>query len=123
VTVYTQIDENVADEIVQKINHNNAIVDIFAQHELLKIGNRLFKDLSLIKENLRRIVMVNWNNENVLQRENVIRIPAYGGPGAPDDVLQRLAVLLDAEMTAADRPEDLRELCLRINMVMEAIAQ
>lgn len=67
--------------------------------------------------------MVNWNHENVLQRENVIKIPAYTNPGTPDDVLQRLAVLLDAEMTAADRPGDLREVCLRINTVMEATTQ
>lgn len=114
-TVFTRLNENVAEEIINKINSNDAIVDIFAQSELSKIGTKLFKDLSIIKSDLSGILMVNFSVENVVQRENVIKVPLFSGADDKDDVLRRLGALLDTQMSASEKPVDMREICTRIN--------
>lgn len=118
VVVYTQMDEQVADEVVQKINRNNVIVDVFARQDLTKLNGRTVKDLSLIKTDLRRVLLVSPTTENVLQKENVIRCPQFSGADKTDTFLQRLASLLEQQMGTQVPPVDLRAVAAHINSQM-----
>lgn len=112
--VYTQIDETITEEIIQKINGDNIIVDFFSRNDLTKIGNRLCKDLLKVKSNPRKVLLVNNTLENVLQKENVIRSEVFTGD-LEDTFLRDLAKRIDEQMSKATKSTDLREICKRIN--------
>lgn len=113
--VYTQMDETAAEEVVQHINIDNAIVEIYSRQDLTRLAGKAFKDLAIIKPNLMRILMVNNNLENVIQKENVIKTTSFFGINNEDNCLKILAELIEKEMENVDLPEDLRIICGRIN--------
>ena len=109
------MDETAAEEIVQHLNIDNAIVEIYSRQDLTRLAGKAFKDLTIIKPNLMRILMVNNNSENVIQKENVIKTTAFFGNNNEDNCLKILAGLIEKEIENVDLSADLRIICGRIN--------
>jgi len=114
VSVFTQVEENLVDEVIHQINYKNTIVEIHTKTDMVEKSGKYWKDLSKIKPDLSKVMLITTNSENVVQKENTIKIPMFTETSKEDDCLKRLGEMLEFEMSSESKPVDLRKVCKNI---------
>lgn len=103
--IYSNGSKLYTEEITNLINENNLIQDFFSREDMVKINGKFYKDLSVVRKSLSKVVILDDNLDLVLQKENF-----FGGFGRDLGLIKFLEFVEFLEREGEGRERDVRVL-------------
>ena len=107
--IYTSGSELYAEEITNLINKNNLIQEFFSRDDMVKLNGKFYKDLSIIKKQLSKVIILDNNADFILQKENMVKIKSFDGFDPEDIALKKFVGYVEMlKKNGLKKSDDLR---------------
>lgn len=105
--------------IIEKLDRNQSISkSLFRDHTLYKNGKNL-KDLTKMNRPIERMIMIEWNKDSIVQKENTLIIPQWKG-NIKDQLLIELIPFLK-HLSIQPNQSDLRSILSKYDSSNDAL--
>ena len=107
--IYTSGSKLYAEEITNLIDSNNLIQEFYSREDMVKLNGKFYKDLSIIRKQLSKVIILDNNPDFILQKENIVRIKRFDNYDPEDIALNRFVKYVDILVKdGLDKSDDLR---------------
>ena len=93
--IFTSGSKLYAVEITNLINSNNLIQEFYSREDMVKLNGKFYKDLSIIRKKLSKIIILDNNSDFILQKDNILKIKSFDKYDCNDIALKQFLVFID----------------------------